>query len=337
MFQKDDKNVYAVDKKNTILILIIIIVSVVLYIVGQVFVTQGIVKDILTSSAALGITIFLSAILSAWIIERPDYNKLLHEIIFKGLLKNQEFLSKIDYNIKKEYYDAINENMFCDGDDLKCEMYQQFVETIMELDDICYNTMSVDVEATISNEKIVKKIIKTFEVSSLKDEKKIDNYLIAKGTFNKSNHYGISDLKVKVDDNSKEVRKIENNTTDDISDENRYDTKVEYRLVDPIAISKCGDGKLIKIRVEYETVVSINDLSYICKCSHPCRNFKFKFSLIEKASENIYKVILHTYGDNEKNVNVSSRNDGHSVGVEFKNWIYNSDGVEVFLEKNNDN
>ena len=32
------------------------------------------------------------------------------------------------------------------------------VETIMELDDICYNTMSVDVEATISNEKIVKKI-----------------------------------------------------------------------------------------------------------------------------------------------------------------------------------
>ena len=53
------------------------------------------------------------------------------------------------------------------------------------------------------------------------------------------------------------------------------------------------------------------------------------------SSENMYKVILHTYGNNEKNVNVSSRNDGHYVSVEFKNWIYNSDGVEVFLERKN--
>lgn len=290
-------------------------------------------KDIVLNILVVIISILATNILTGLFTERQTKNQLMSDLLANDVLAADEFLDMLSEENKNKLAMNVDKNLHFSGDGAKSEMLNQARSKIKEFPDIYYSSCVYTVKCTIFENRIEKHIKKTMKIRSSKHEERLPNVTFCSMSFASAEKYP-NDKKPHVQINGKQVDekdiRVENQsaTHNPYNEKSGYTTARDYVYAKPLTICPTKDTTVI---VESDTVVPINDLTYICRMKRACKRFELQY-MVTSRTEKKYRVNSSAFGfvDNASGT-TNTTDDPTHVNIKFDDWIFPEDGVAITM------
>lgn len=340
---------YKMSKASTIWLVIISIILVVVYILLLVFEKQFSLSasnsnknyinilaamDVVKNILLVGVSVFLSSLVSSSLIEKENLNKTCYNNIIDGMLVNDNFYKYVEKDTKKLLLDGLENNLYPSKNEVKKAMLQKIREKLLsENEDFYYEDCQATVSCQISNDRIIKSIKRIIKIRSYNGDKKIDKFKFAATmledipgcTCFEIQGITLNDKTLKNGiDYSVEREAVKNS----LHKKGGYNIKYSCKSKKPIKISQ---NQNTTIEINYTTIVKKSDIVFTLRVKEHCKKFSLKFKIANTEKYNIFTDAFGFLDDAKKTLNSDDSND---ISIEFNDWIYRGDGVSLsFQEK----
>lgn len=286
-------------------------------------------KDIWT---VLGSTLGINFLLGVC-LEKQSKDGAFKEFFTEDIISLPEFYENLPDDKKEKMLHALECNYYFQDNKAKKDMFESITKKLNKTSDKEYylNKCKFDVVCYIYNDYIEKHIVKTMDVRVNNSKKCVHNFLLLSTSVqDAANNYGVTLDSVEVNGKPVDVHKdlkIEAfSTTSIINKKNGYNNHRKFSLK-KVESSK---NKPCRIVLKYKTKVAINDLSYVCRMTVPCKKFSLSFEI---KNNDEYVPTAYPFGFIDDAKDTPNHDDKSKINVEFDNWIFSGDGVAVFLVK----
>ncbi len=293
-------------------------------------------KTALSEVSLVVFSVIASSCLSTLFIEKRNTNKIIEEIFVDDFFTSDKFVKLIDEKDKKSLIKALEKDILFEGSKEKSEMYLTVREKLnspdKEREALFYEKFYMDIKCEIKADYIEKKIVKNVRIKSINKSLRATSYRLLSTTLQEiAGVSSVEFLQLKINNQikNKNVKTVTNDTISSLDKKSGYDKNIEYVYNGVLDFS---NKEYIEIETQYITRCPLSDLAFACRMPYPCKNFEFKYSIVNSEE---YEVIPTAFGfiDDAKN-SPNHLEDRKSVSINFNDWIFPLDGVCVYLEKN---
>lgn len=196
-----------------------------------------------------------------------------------------------------------------------------------------FSSCEYDIECTMVDNLLQKRITKTLEIKSYKDTS-IEYYPLITSCFSpddkvpyckiESLHIDCKEYNIK-----KYVSERDVGIIDPLKERSGYNKRIEYCLTEELRLSS---ERPVKLSICYTTRVNKNDIISTFRLSYPCKSFKFTFRT-RGGIENRYNISVNAFGFCDDGTNTPNGHTASEVRVAFNDWIFPLDGVAVALKE----
>ena len=279
-------------------------------------------------------SVLITSLLSTFLIEMKEKNKLFLDIINGDLLTSEGLYRVLPEDKRELLLDSMQNEMYFSNVIEKQNMHKSILKKLGVFPiDFYFESCRNVVKCKIKKDVIEKTIVKTIRLRSYNEPHTIKDYCFAKSAMRTIE--GRDDIyefvRAKIDGRPIPRRDILENKpyiSEEISDiRANYDCIFSYTYKKDINLCK---DKSTLIEVEYKTVVPSNDLAFVCRTSRPCKNFEVEYTVIQ--SELPYKLAGYAFGfmDEAPKEAVDHQD---TKRITFDEWIFENDGVIIYIEK----
>lgn len=99
-------------------------------------------------------------------------------------------------------------------------------------------------------------------------------------------------------------------------------------LKEPLKLFPKDEDKSVTMVYSYTARALLNDLVCSYRASKPCRHFSVKFELLTKDN---YQLVTNTFGFLDSSKAEDDTNNDYTSYSEFKDWIFEDDGVVISI------
>lgn len=331
---------YVISTSSVILVMIIFLISLAFFCIlniteiGDKFISNEFVKQIVLNSLLVVTSITGTNILTAIIVEKNNKNQDWRNIISQDILSNQTFYNYMDYETRNDILSAVN----CSINGYNNPIQNEIMSSVLnKLDfnniDFYFEKCNYDVDCKIMDEYIEYHVTRVTDMYSYKNKYTCKKFRVALAAGLWDNELGNMDIKIKLNgvllSENDYIVETESSVKEVDIERNKYnDIKYVY-LKQPLDLYS-DDGSHTATTIVYEYIVkaSLSDLVNVYRASRPCKHFSVRFTL--HTHEN-YKLQSHTFGflDSSK-AEEDTDNDFISYN-EFRDWIFEDDGVVITI------
>lgn len=287
-----------------------------------------ITKEIMTVATSIfGVNLLLSAC-----VERKNKDSAFEEFFVKDIMYSPKFYDHLDNTEKEKILHNLETNVYFENSEIKKEMFTNIINKLTnENSDYIFAECKFDINCEFKDEFIEKEIIKTVFIKPINNKHQISHFPILNISSAKiDNKESVELVEVKIND--KKINKHKDTATKDYENGNNIEKKLGYDNIQKLTLKKKlkfnSKYAYNKIEIKYITRVPLNDLSYICRMATPCKKFSLTFEI--KNNDN-YRVNAYAFGFIDDGKDSVNHDDINKVNVEFKDWIFPSDGVAISL------
>ena len=293
----------------------------------------AVLKDVfVVVSSTLGLNLFLSIC-----VEKTNKNSAFKEFITDDIITSPDFYNLLTREKQQEVLTALESSYFGNGRWHK-QIHKSITKKLNHAEEIGYviTESKTNITCRIYDNYIEKSFKKKTTFSALDNSKCLKNITLLNINSKKIDSLPCIELKnVKI--NGKTVDPKDNNIIKKFEIPKTSGRSSDYNSISNLKIKKLPLRKdyTATIETSYITRVPINDLSYIFRVNSPCKKLSLRFQIENPES---YQIDRYAFGFID-DARESEEYYGHnSIEIEFKDWIFPSDGAAiVFHKKNLDN
>ena len=304
------------------------------------------ILDVISEITLIAFSIISTTLFSSWLIETNKQNKIYSDIVCNDFLASPEFYNALGDNNKRTMLNNFEKQYYFNGSEKREEMYNSITNKLQFSDDVYYDSCNYEIDCKIDGNLLRKTITRTTKLFSYDEECDIENLPLIASTYRKIDSIeGFTFKSLHITENGKNEKNILENElhieTDKVKDNALkkcgYTDTIEYSLRKKIHLRKQLskndiEGRGVVVKIQYGTVVGIDDSSYVCRVKYPCKHFSVNFKLSGKEAAK-YELSSHSFGFIEKATDSDYNDNRTVVNISFDNWIFKSDGVAIVISE----
>lgn len=327
---------YIISIKSAVFVGVLFVISLGVYCVFTThqYISNNLINELLKNSLLIISTITGTNLLTSAILETDNKNQEWRNIISTDFLSNANFYSNMDDKTKWDIFLAIKCSINGDNNMVQDEITSSILKKMkFENEEFYFEKCAYDVKCTISNNYIEYVVARRTELYSYKKKFVCDKFRVAIVANMCDNELGIRDISVKLNgrqlsDADLIIEKEAISKEADIERNGYNEIKYIY-LRDPLELySKNEEHNCVTMVYSYTARTALNDLVSSYRASQPCKCFSVKFDLLSKEK---YQLVTNTFGFLDSSKGEDDTNNDYTSYSEFKDWIFEDDGVIVSI------
>lgn len=289
---------------------------------------QKLIKEVLL----IVVSILGTNLLLALIIEVKSKNSLYTDLITNDIFACPDFYNNLSDDNKAKIQKNLEAEQFFGSNLVKADMFESIRKKLNEIKkEYYYKSCDYIVDCSIFDDYIEKEIVRTINIYSYNKNATISNFILSSSTTKKIqglDSFELESITLNAKPiNIKDTRIETQPVIDQFHIKNGYDT-----------ITNCIYNKNIKVYnnkdtticIKYKTRVNISDNAYTCRIREHCKEFSLNFSINAK---DLYKIHSEAFGFLDTASQTPNSNVENKIIVEFKDWIFDKDGVALHFNK----
>lgn len=289
-----------------------------------------ILKDIMTVLTSIfGINLLLSEC-----IERKNKDAAFEEFFVNDILYSPSFYDHLNEIEKKKILHNLEANVYFNNSELKKKMFKSIMDKLVKSrSQYLVENCKFNITCEVKDSFIQKEIIKKVTVKTIEGKNYIDKFPLLNVSSAKVDGLEAVEL-VYVKINGAEINKKKDVDMTKNKNQHNMQKKLGYNEIKSLTLKKKLNFNTKdahnSIEMKYITRVPLNDLSYICRMSTPCKGFSLSF---EMKNANSHRVNAYAFGFIDDGKDSLNSDDKSKVNIEFNDWIFPGDGVAISLNK----